>query len=77
MQPMDTQGRRRLAAERFEFLRDDARPSVTSARRVRLRLGGLLGALTVTRSQRPEARVPGETVSTSQRSRSEARSRAI
>jgi hypothetical protein len=46
MQPMDTQGRRRLAAERFEFLRDDARSSLT-ARRVRPRFGGLFGSLTV------------------------------
>jgi hypothetical protein len=76
MQPMDTQGRRRLAAERFEFLRDDARSSLT-ARRVRPRFGGLFGSLTVRRPPRPEARVPGETVSPSQRSRCEAHSRAI
>jgi hypothetical protein len=76
MQPMDTQVRSRLAAERFELLRDDARPSVRSARRVRLRLGGLFGPSTVNRPPRPGARVPGETVSTSPRSRSEARSRA-
>jgi hypothetical protein len=76
MQPMDTQGRRRLAVERFEFLRDDASTLVSSARPVRLRLGGLFGSLTVKRSPRPEGRVPGETVSTSPRSRCEARSRA-
>lgn len=76
MQPLDTQGRSRLAAERFEFLRDDARSYVSSARRVSLRLGGLFGPLTVNRLPRPEARAPGETVSTSPRSRSEARSRA-
>jgi hypothetical protein len=76
MQPMDTQWRRRLAAERFEFLRDDARSSVT-ARRVRPRLGGLFGSLTVRRPPRSEARVPGEKVSTSQQSRCAARSRAV
>jgi hypothetical protein len=76
MQPMDTQGRRRLAAERFEFLRDDARSSAGHAGTVRLRLGGLFASLTVRRPPRSEARVPGETVSPSGRSRSGARSRA-
>ena len=74
MQPMDTRGRRRLAAERFEFLRDDARSSMSSTRRVRP--GFLFGPLRLSRHPRPEARVPGETVSTSPRSRCEARSRA-
>jgi len=60
MQPMDTQGRRRLAAERFEFLRDDARSSVSSARPVRLRLGGLFGPLTVKRP--PPSSAGGATV---------------
>jgi hypothetical protein len=44
MQPMDTQARRRLATERFELLRDDARPPARPAGHVRLRLGGLLVA---------------------------------
>jgi hypothetical protein len=70
MQPMDTQGRRLLAAERFEVLRDDARSSVNPARRWRARLGGLLGSRTVKRPLRPEAPAPGETASTSPRSRS-------
>jgi hypothetical protein len=42
MQPMDIQGRSRLAAERFELLRDDAGSSSAPIRHLRLRLGSLL-----------------------------------
>lgn len=44
MQPMDTRARARLAAERFELLRDDARSSPVPAGRVRVRAGRLLVA---------------------------------
>jgi hypothetical protein len=64
MQPMDTQARRRLATERFELLRDDARPPARPAGHVRLRLGGLLVAagLRLAPEARPDRNGPGTVV---------------
>lgn len=44
MQPMDTEARSRLAAERFELLQNDATSPSRPPRPVRLRVGGLLVA---------------------------------
>jgi hypothetical protein len=42
MHPIDVQGRKLLAAERFQLLGADAKPSLHPARHLRRRLGGLV-----------------------------------
>lgn len=63
MQPMDTQARRRLAAERFELLQNDA-ASPARLLQVRLRVGGLLVAAGVRLAPetRPDRHGPGTVV---------------
>jgi hypothetical protein len=64
MQPMDTEARRRLAAERFELLQNDAQAPARSSRQVRLRVGGLLVAAGVRLAPetRPDRNGPGTVV---------------